>query len=78
MREKEIEIHNKTTLDEMASFVFQSNGSMSAATGSHDDCVMSLAIAAFATKLYPGSTRWKEQMHRPAPKPYSLYQAPGV
>ena len=62
VREREIGIH-KTVLDEMASFVFQSNGSMSAATGSHDDCVMSLAIAAFASKLYPGRTGWKDQMH---------------
>ena len=78
VREREIKLHNKTTLDEMASFVFQSNGSMSAATGSHDDCVMSLAIAAFATKLYPGSTRWKEQMYQPEKKRFSLYHAPGV
>ena len=78
VREREIGIHSKTVLDEMASFVFQSNGSMSAATGSHDDCVMSLAIAAFATKLYPGRTGWREQIHVESKERYSLYQAPGV
>lgn len=78
VREREIGIHSKTVLDEMASFVFQSNGSMSAATGSHDDCVMSLAIAAFASKLYPGRTGWKDQMHVEPKKRYSVYQAPGV
>lgn len=78
VREREIGIHSKTVLDEMASFVFQSNGSMSAATGSHDDCVMSLAIAAFASKLYPGRTGWRDQMHVESKKRYSVYQAPGV
>jgi len=51
---------------------------MSAAVGSHDDCVMSLAIAAFASKLYPGRTGWKDQMHVESKKRYSVYQAPGV
>ncbi len=78
VREREIGIHSKTVLDEMASFVFQSNGSMSAAIGSHDDCVMSLAIAAFATKLYPGRTGWRDQIHVESKKRYSVYQAPGV
>ena len=36
-------------------FVHQPNGRMAAQSGSHDDCVMSLALAAFCSKLYPAS-----------------------
>jgi hypothetical protein len=46
-REREIEINDETTLKEMLTFVVTENGKMEAEGGSHDDCVMSLAIASY-------------------------------
>ncbi|WP_368508088.1 hypothetical protein [Bradyrhizobium lupini] len=47
-REREIEINDETTLKEMKTFVVTEAGKMEAEAGSHDDCVMALAIAAYA------------------------------
>jgi hypothetical protein len=47
-REREIEINDETTLKEMKTFVVTEAGRMEAEAGSHDDCVMALAIAAYA------------------------------
>lgn len=47
-REHEIEINDETTLKEMKTFVVTEAGRMEAEAGSHDDCVMALAIAAYA------------------------------
>jgi hypothetical protein len=47
-REDEIEINDETTLKEMKTFVVSENGKMEAEAGTHDDCVMALAIAAYA------------------------------
>lgn len=47
-REKEIEINDETTLKEMMTFVVTEAGRMEAEGGSHDDTVMSLAIANYA------------------------------
>lgn len=46
VREREIEINDKTTLLEMLSFIATESGKMQAEDGCHDDCVMALAIAA--------------------------------
>lgn len=46
-RERDIEINDETTLKEMKTFVVTENGKMEAEAGTHDDCVMSLAIAAY-------------------------------
>jgi hypothetical protein len=46
-REREIEINDTETLREMLSFVVTESGKMEAEQGKHDDCVMSLAIAAY-------------------------------
>jgi hypothetical protein len=46
-REREIEINDETTLKEMLTFVVTEAGKMEAEGGSHDDCVMSLAIATY-------------------------------
>jgi hypothetical protein len=46
-REREIEINDETTLKEMKTFVVSENGKMEAEAGTHDDCVMALAIAAY-------------------------------
>ena len=48
-RNKEIEINDTTTLEEMLTFVVTESGKMEAEGGSHDDCVMSLALAAYAS-----------------------------
>jgi hypothetical protein len=47
-REDEIEINDDTTLKEMLTFVVNENGKMEAEAGTHDDCVMALALAAHA------------------------------
>jgi hypothetical protein len=47
-REDEIEINDETTLKEMLTFVVNENGRMEAEAGTHDDCVMALALAAHA------------------------------
>ena len=46
VRNREIEIYDRTTLDEMLSFVVNDNGKMQGEQGCNDDCVMALAIAA--------------------------------
>jgi hypothetical protein len=45
VREREIEINDKTTLQEMLSFIVTESGKMQAEDGCFDDCVMALAIA---------------------------------
>jgi hypothetical protein len=49
-REGGIEINDPTTLAEMMTFVVTDNGKMEAEGGTHDDCVMSLAIAAYVSE----------------------------
>jgi hypothetical protein len=44
LREKEITLYDKTTLNELLSFVVWENGDIKAEEGCHDDCVMALAI----------------------------------
>ena len=44
LRQDEITLYDKTTLNELLSFVVKENGEMEAEDGCHDDCVMSLAI----------------------------------
>lgn len=48
-REKDIEINDTTTLEEMLSYVVTESGKMQAEEGSHDDCVMALALAAYGS-----------------------------
>jgi hypothetical protein len=48
-RNKEIEINDKQTLEEMLTFVVTESGKMEAEGGAHDDCVMGLALAAYAS-----------------------------
>ncbi len=45
VRERQIEIYDKTTLHEMLSFIVTESGKMEAEAGCYDDTVMSLAIA---------------------------------
>ena len=55
-REGGIEINDPTTLSEMMTFVVTENGKMEAEGGTHDDCVMALALAVYAN----GDT-WKPE-----------------
>lgn len=48
-RDREIEISDQTTLEEMLSYVVTESGKMQAEEGSHDDCVMALALAAYGS-----------------------------
>jgi hypothetical protein len=48
-RNREIEINDTQTLEEMLTFVVTESGKMEAEGGAHDDCVMSLALAAYAS-----------------------------
>lgn len=45
LREKEVTLNDKTTINELLSFVVWESGEMKAEEGCHDDTVMSLAIA---------------------------------
>ena len=53
IREDEIILHSTKLIDELQTFVNLSSGKMQAQSGSHDDCVMSLAIAAFGCRIMP-------------------------
>lgn len=45
LREREIELNDKTTLREMLTYIVTESGAMEAEKGCYDDCVMSLALA---------------------------------
>jgi len=45
MREGSIVVHSKETIDELLTFIFDSNGDMRCEKGTHDDCIFSVAIA---------------------------------
>lgn len=45
LRDKELSIWDKTTLNEMLSFIVTESGALEAEEGSHDDCVMALCLA---------------------------------
>ena len=53
MRDGEITVTDKITLREMQTFIVNEAGKMEAEQGSHDDCVMSLAIANYAHEGIP-------------------------
>jgi hypothetical protein len=38
------------------------NGKMAAQYGSHDDCVMALAIATFGCKMFPARPVWEKMV----------------
>ena len=45
IREGLLTIHSKETLDEMTTFIYDKHNNMIAASGTHDDCIFSAAIA---------------------------------
>ena len=45
VRDKDIELNDKTTIREMLTYIVTDSGAMEAEHNCHDDCVMSLALA---------------------------------
>ena len=75
IREDEINIRSPKILDELQTFVNLPNGRMAAQSGSHDDCVMALAIACFGCKMFPAMPEWDRALNRRYMKPeLSLFQ----
>ncbi len=64
IREREITLHSPKVIDELQTFANMPNGKMAAQPGSHDDCVMALAIACFGCKMFPAAPQWA-RMTRP-------------
>jgi len=53
IREDQIEIWSKKTIDELQTFVVHADGKEAAQSGSHDDRVMSLAIGSYMCHMMP-------------------------
>jgi hypothetical protein len=64
IREREITLYSPKVIDELQTFANMPNGKMAAQPGSHDDCVMALAIACFGCKMFPAAPQWS-RMTRP-------------
>jgi len=79
IREKEIGVHSPVIIDELMTFVNMPNGKQAAASGSHDDAVMALALAAWGCKSMPFSStdlalnRYRQNRG----EPYQIYVPPG-
>ena len=69
IREDEIKVRSPKVLDELQTFVNFPNGRMAAQSGSHDDCVMALAIACFGCKMFPAMPEWERSVNRRYMKP---------
>jgi len=76
IREDEINIRSPKILDELQTFVNFPNGRMAAQSGSHDDCVMALAIACFGCKMFPASPEWDKEISRRHWKPELKFYQP--
>ena len=76
IREDEINIRSPKILDELQTFVNFPNGRMAAQSGSHDDCVMALAIACFGCKMFPASPEWEKSINRRHWKPELKFYQP--
>ena len=79
IREDEINIRSPKLLDELQTFVNFPNGKMAAQSGSHDDCVMALAIACFGCKMFPAMPEWNKTINRRHMKPeLKFFQPSGL
>ena len=76
IREDEIKIRSPKVLDELQTFVNFPNGRMAAQAGSHDDCVMALAIACFGCKMFPATPAWDKNINRRYMKPELKFYQP--
>ena len=61
IREDELIIHSKELIDELQTFVHFPDGKMGAQYGSHDDCVIALAIALQLCRLHPPSYHYVDE-----------------
>jgi hypothetical protein len=50
MREDALKLYDRTTVQEMLTYVVTDSGKLEAEDGCHDDCVMALALAAYITE----------------------------
>jgi hypothetical protein len=78
IRENEIKIRSPKVLDELQTFVNYPNGRMAAQSGSHDDCVMALAIACFGCKMFPATPDWERSINRRHWKPELKFYQPST
>lgn len=78
IREREIKLHSPKLLDELQTFVNFPDGKMAAQPGSHDDCVMSLAIAAFGAKMYPATGQIQKRAVPFYKRPLKLFSPSGL
>ena len=79
IREDEINIRSPKLLDELQTFVNFPNGRMAAQSGSHDDCVMALAIACFGCKMFPALPEWNKTVNRRYMRPeLKFFQPSGL
>ena len=76
IREDEINVRSPKILDELQTFVNFPNGRMAAQAGSHDDCVMALAIACFGCKMFPAAPEWTKSINRRHWKPELKFYQP--
>ena len=76
IREDEINIKSPKVLDELQTFVNFPNGRMAAQSGSHDDCVMALAIACFGCKMFPAIPEWSRNINRRYMRPELKFYQP--
>ena len=67
MREHELGLHSLRCVTEMSSFVMDDNGHAEARAGSHDDLVLSLAMAVWVCQTQPKQLRkLREKPYQPA------------
>ena len=79
IREDDINIRSPKLLDELQTFVNFPNGRMAAQSGSHDDCVMALAIACFGCKMFPALPEWNKTVNRRYMRPeLRFFQPSGI
>ena len=60
IREDEITLHTKEIIDELQTFVHFADGKMGSQHGSHDDCVIALAITLQLCRMHPPSYHYMD------------------
>ena len=61
LRDESLLIHCDQTLDELQTFVVTATGRLEAASGSHNDSVMALGLAAWCAARIPARSLFKPQ-----------------
>ena len=61
LRDESLLVHCEQTLDELQTFVVTATGRLEAASGSHDDSVMALGLAARCVARIPARSMFKPQ-----------------